>query len=142
MCSPVAQIVTWLPSTVLEGATVYSLMYVMLTPGTHPLGLPAPPDEPVPDPPLEPPNGSPPNGTGGDGAGGGLGPGGGLGTVWQGTGCLSVIVIPWSLTLTGCPFAVTCPPTTWASPPALETLLVAVTSTVTWLTRTLPTAKL
>src|ERR1700737_1690947 len=102
----------------------------MSTPGTQPaLDEPPPedpPDEPPPDPP-EPPPGSPPSGgrTGGGGGDGALGAGGGLGTDVHGTGCLSWMVTPWSVTATGCPFAVTWPPTTWASPLAPETVLVA-----------------
>jgi hypothetical protein len=80
--------------------------------------------------------------TGGGGGDGALGAGGGFGTAGHGTGCLSWIVTPWSFTATGWPFAVTCPAVTWASPLAPETVLVAVTSTTTLLTRTLPIAKL
>src|SRR5258708_14151567 len=119
-------------------------MYVMPTRGTHPLDDPPPADpraEPEPRPDKHPvggPRGGMDGGGGGDGA---LGAGGGFGTAGHGMGCLSWIVIPWSFTATGWPFAVTCPATTWASPPAPDTVLVAVTAAATLLTLALPIPK-
>src|SRR5258708_27390851 len=123
--------VACLPSKVLVGWTVKILMYVMSTPGTHPLDDPPPDDPPAePEPPPdEPPVGSPRGGMDGGGGGdGALGAGGGFGTAGHGMGCLSWIVIPWSFTATGWPFAVTCPATTWASPPAPGTDLLTAPS--------------
>src|SRR5258708_37943278 len=113
-------------------------MYVMSTPGTHPLDDPPPDDPPAEPEPLpdEPPVGSPRGGMDGGGGGdGALGAGGGFGTAGHGRGCLSWIVIPWSFTAPGWAVAVTCPATTWASPPAPDTVLVAATCRPPLLTR-------
>src|SRR5207302_4635289 len=106
--------------------------------GTHPLEVP----------PLEPPLDPPPIGRGGmgpEGGGGGAGTctgGFGAGAAGQGSGRLSWMVTPWSLTLTGWPLAVTSPPFTVASPPPPDRELFAVTSTTTLPTFTVPITKL
>src|SRR2546426_3763275 len=104
---------------------------------------PGPPLESPLDPPEPPAIGRGGMGPGGGGGGAGACTGGfGAGAAVQGSGRLSWMVTPWSLTLTGVPLAVTSPPFTVASPPPPESELFAVTSTMILLTFTVPMTKL
>src|SRR5579859_4551894 len=118
----------------------------MSTPGMHALGVPPPdvlPDPPLPEPEPPPPGsggtGRPPGDGGGAGGCGGWGaPAGGCGAGTQGITLRSATVTPCSLTWTGWPLSVTWPPVMCASPLPPDRLLVALTSTVTFWTCTLP----